>query len=68
MLLNKKRDFVVGIVQVELPAPHTMAKYLEANGSGSIRFEAERLAHAAKVMKEDTFLLERLAEQQEGWN
>ena len=163
MLLNKKRDFVVGIVQVELPAPHTMAKYLEANGSGSIpelthedeellmkyhrenmvighagfgetafimaiapesvewdqlgkesglptgrsahyrkagikladggwdldfpnaycghdplgcnerigrasiRFEAERLAHAAKVMKEDTFLLERLEKMQKGW-
>ena len=163
MLANKKRDFVVGIVQVELPAPHALAKYLEANGSGSIpeltkedeelllkyhkenmiighagfgetafimaiapetvewdqlgkesglptgrsayyrkagikladcgwdldfpnaycghdplgcnerigrasiRFEAERLAHAAKVMKEDTFLLERLEKMQKGW-
>ncbi len=163
MLMNKKRDFVVGIVQVELPAPHGLAKYLEAHGSGSIpeltredeellfkyhrenmiighagfgetafvaaiapetiewdqlgkesglptgksalyrkagikladggwdldfpnaycghdplgcnerigrasiRFEAERLATAAKVMKEDTYLLERLAEMQKGW-
>ncbi len=164
MLTNKKRDFVVGVVQIDLPAPHGLAKYLEANGSGSIpeltkedeelllkyhrenmiighacfgetafimdiapesiewdqlgkesgmptgkgslyrkagikladggwdldfpnaycghdplgcnerigkasvRFEAERLAHAAKVMKEDTYLLERLAKQQKGWN
>ena len=36
MLNNKKRDFVVGIVQVETPAPHGFAKYLEAHGSGSI--------------------------------
>ena len=36
MINNKKRDFVLGIVQVETPAPHGFAKYLEAHGSGSI--------------------------------
>ena len=36
MLNNKKRDFVVGVVQVDCPAPHGFAKYLEAHGSGSI--------------------------------
>ena len=164
MLSNKKRDFVLGVVMVDCPAPHGFAKYLEAHGSGSIpeltkedeeliikyhkenmivghagfeetafimdiapesvewdqlgiesglptgmgakyrqagikladggwniefpnaycghdpigcnarigrasmRFEAERLAHAAKVFKEDTYLLERLNERQKGWN
>jgi len=164
MLNNKKRDFVLGVVQVDCPAPHGFAKYLEAHGSGSIpeltredeeliikyhkenmvvghagldetafimaiapdsiewdtlgiesglptgkgaayrkanikladggwgldfpnaycghdpigcnerigkasiRFEAEKLANAVKFFKEDTFLLERLEEQQKGWN
>lgn len=36
MLNNKKRDFVVGVVSVELHAPHNLAKHLERNGSGSI--------------------------------
>jgi len=36
MLNNKKRDFVVGIVEVELHAPHNMAKLIEKNGSGVI--------------------------------
>ncbi|MBQ8408129.1 MAG: creatininase family protein [Clostridia bacterium] len=163
MLNNKKRDFVVGVVGVELQAPHNMAKMLEKNGSGSIpeltkedeelllrlhkenmiighagfgetaylmelapdsfkwdklgiesglptgkarayieagiqladggwdldfpnaycghdpiecnerigkasvRIEAERLAHAARFFKEDSYLLERLAEIQKGW-
>ena len=40
----------------------------ERIGKASVRFEAERLAYAARVMKEDTYLLERLAEQQKGWN
>ena len=164
MLKNKKRDFVLGVVQVDCPAPHGFAKYLEANGSGSIpeltpedeelimkyhkermvvghagfeetafmtviapdsiewdklgiesglpsglgakyrnanikladggwdidfpnaycghdpigcnermgaasiRFEAEKLAHAVKVFKEDTFLIEHLEKMQKGWN
>ena len=164
MLKNKKRDFVLGVVQVDCPAPHGFAKYLEAHGSGSIpeltkedeeliikyhrermvvghagfeetsfmmviapesiewdklgiesglpsglgakyrnanikladggwdidfpnaycghdpigcnerigaasiRFEAEKLAYAAKVFKEDTFLIEKLNQSQKGWN
>lgn len=163
-LSNKKRDFVLGVVSVDLPAPHGMAKYLDAHGSGSIpeltredeeliikyhkenmvighagfgetafimaiaresvewdqlgkesglpsgmskkyrdagikladggwnlefpnaycghdpigcnerigrasiRIEAEKLAHAAKVFKEDTYLLEQLEKTQKGWN
>lgn len=164
MLNNKKRDFVVGVVSVELQAPHNLAKLLEKNGSGSIpeltnedeellmrlhrenmivghagfgesayimalapdsfqwdklgfesglptgasrpyreagiqladggwdldfpnaycghdpsecnerigkaalRIESERLAKAVKFFKEDTYLLEKLNEQQKGWN
>lgn len=163
MLNNKKRDFVVGVVQVVLQAPHNLAIHLIQNGSGSIpeltvedeellikhhkegmiighagfgetaymmtlapdsfewdklgiesglptkegaryrsvgikladdgwgldfpnsycgndpvdcnerigaaatRFEVERLAKAVKVFKEDTYLLEQLAEKQKGW-
>ena len=36
MLKGKKKDYVVGIVQIELQAPHNLAKLLLANGSGSI--------------------------------
>lgn len=164
MLKGKKKDYVVGIVQVELQAPHNLAKYILSNGSGSIpeltqddeellikyhkenmiighagfgetaylmdiaphaldmdklgiesglptgigakyrkagikladggwdldfpnaycgndpigcnarigraatRIEAERLANAAKVMKEDTYLLECLEQIQKGWD
>ena len=35
-MTNKKHDFVCAKVMMKLPAPHTMAEYLEANGSGSI--------------------------------
>lgn len=164
MLNNKKRDFIVAVVDVELHAPHLLAKYLEKHGAGSIpeltpedeellakchrenmiighagfgeaaylmaiapdsmewdelgkesglptgksrlyreagimlenngwglefpnaycghdpigcnerigratmRFEAERLASAVKVLKEDTYLLELLDKKQKGWN
>ena len=56
-LTNKKRDFVLGIVQVELHAPHGLAKYLEANGSGSIpelTKEDEELLH--KYHKENMII------------
>ena len=35
-LTNKKRDFVFATYMLGLPAPHTLAKYLIENGSGSI--------------------------------
>ena len=33
---NTKRDFVMGVVHLGLPAPHDMARYLLEHGSGSI--------------------------------
>lgn len=35
-LTNKKRNFVFATYMIGLPAPHTLAEYLLANGSGSI--------------------------------
>ena len=35
-LVNKKRNFVFATYHIGLPAPHIMAEYLLANGSGSI--------------------------------
>jgi hypothetical protein len=39
----------------------------ERIGNAAVRFEAERLARAAKVFKEDTYLLELLEKKQKGW-
>ena len=35
-LMNKKRDYVCMVADIKLQAPHKMAEYLEANGTGSI--------------------------------
>ena len=35
-LVNKKRSFVFATYMMGLPSPHTLAEYLEKNGSGSI--------------------------------
>ena len=35
-MYNTKHDFVVGVIFVDLPAPHKMAEQLLQNGSGSI--------------------------------
>ena len=40
----------------------------ERIGRASIRFEAEKLANAAKFFKEDNYLLERLEAKQKGWS
>ena len=34
--MHKKRDYVVGVVETGLPAPHEMGEYLIEHGSGSI--------------------------------
>ena len=39
----------------------------ERIAAAATRFEVERLARAAKVFKEDTYLMERLAKMQKGW-
>lgn len=39
----------------------------ERIGRASLRFEAERVAAAAKLFKEDTFLLDELDKYQKGW-
>ena len=35
-MYNKKHDFVVGVIFIDLPAPHKMAQTLLAKGSGAI--------------------------------
>ena len=57
MLNNKKRDFVVGVVGVELHAPHNMARMIEKNGSGSI----------PELTKEDEELLLKLHKENMLW-
>lgn len=39
----------------------------ERMGRAALRFEAENVARMVKLLKEDTFLLEQLAQYQQGW-
>ena len=52
-IYNKKHDFVVGVVFIDLPAPHTLADILLEKGSGSLEGltpedEAVLLRHRAQ--------------------
>lgn len=53
-LSNKKRNFIFATYMIGLPAPHTMAEFLLANGSGSIpELTAEDEALLLKYHKMD---------------
>jgi creatinine amidohydrolase len=47
---------------------HDPSECNERIGKAALRIESERLAKAVKFFKEDTYLLEKLNEQQKGWN